>query len=197
MIGLIRGELIELSGGIALVEAGGVGYEIRIPESMLMQLPPPGAEVALRIRQVFREDGVSLYGFLDRKQRDLFDHLMEVKGCGPRIGLSLLSDLGEQTVVGAILQGDARTLAKASGVGTRLAERLILELKEKISQFSLNQKFEAVIDASAGNRTSSDDVVEALVSLGYRRPDAERAAGEAAGTTTEERIRTALRSLGR
>src|SRR5437016_3561409 len=134
MIGRLCGVLLEASGGMVLVDCGGVGYEVLVPESVMLQMPCVGERVELRIRQVFREDDVSLYGFLEPFQRRLFDLLLTVKGCGPKIGLSLIGQLGEDAVCGAILTQDARALSRATGVGARLAERIILELKEKMAQ---------------------------------------------------------------
>src|SRR5689334_5852589 len=114
MIGRLRGELLEVDGGMAIVDCGGVGYEVSLPESVLMRLPAPSEPVELLIRQVFREDGTTLYGFLESFQRRLFDLLLSVKGCGPKIGLALIGQLGEDAVAGAILAQDARVLARAT-----------------------------------------------------------------------------------
>src|SRR5512146_2318366 len=115
MIGRLRGELLDVGAGMVVVDAGGVGYEVLVPESVLAQMPAVGDRVDLTIRQVFREDGVSLYGFLEPFQRKLFDLLTEVKGCGPKIGLSLIGQLGEDTVANAIVGQDAKQLARATG----------------------------------------------------------------------------------
>jgi Holliday junction DNA helicase RuvA len=179
MIGRLRGELLELDGGMALVECCGVGYEVLVPESVALQLPSQGEYVDLRIRQVFREDGVTLYGFMESFQRRLFDLLLSVKGCGPKIGLALIGQLGEQAVAGAILSQDPRALSRASGVGPRLAERIILELKDKMAEESLLRK---VAESTSMRRTAAvvdDDLVDALVALGYRRQEAEVAARDA------------------
>lgn len=199
MIGRIRGELVEAAGGMATVMAGGVGYEISLPDSVWLKLPAVGEEVELRIRQVFREDAVTLYGFETAWQRRLFDLLNEVKGCGPRIALALIGQLGEEAVSGAILSQDAKALTRANGVGPRLAERIILELKEKIVEENLGR----MVDASSGSKVAAangaDEVVDALVALGYRRAEAEVAAREAKGQseTVEGQLKAALRSLAR
>jgi Holliday junction DNA helicase RuvA len=178
-----------------------VGYEVLVPESVLVQFPPVGDIVELRIRQVFREDGVSLYGFSEPFQRRLFDLLMQVKGCGPKIGLALIGQLGEEAVASAILGGDARGLVRATGVGPRLADRIILELKDKISE----ESFQRRVVAAAGKATvrlpaaPADELVEALVALGYRRAEAEAAAVHAREESEqlEEQLKAALRSLQR
>jgi len=192
MIGRLRGEVLETAGSLVTIDVAGVGYEVLVPDSVLVQVPPAGSTVDLRIRQVFREDGVTLYGFLLASQRRLFDLLLEVKGCGPKIGLSLIGQLGEESVSAAILAQDARVLARATGVGARLAERIILELKDKIAEESFLQR---VVGTKAA--TIDDEVVEALLALGYRRPEAEAAAKAATGGPVEERIREALRKLAK
>lgn len=195
MIGRLRGTVLEAAGNLVTVDVGGVGYEVLVPDSVLVHVGREGASVDLRIRQVFREDGVTLYGFSEASQRRLFDLLMEVKGCGPKIGLALLGQLGEETVTAAIAGQDARQLARATGVGARLAERIILELKDKISEEVLLSR---ATSTTVRPTAPSDEVVEALMALGYRRIEAENAAASA-GTegSVEERIRAALRTLGK
>src|SRR5579862_7871035 len=134
MIGRLRGELIEIEGNMAVIDCGGVGYEVALPEAVLVQLPAPGDRVNLLTRQIFREDGVYLFGFLQPFQRRLFDLLLTVKGCGPKVGLSLLGQVGEDSIANAILAQDPKILTRATGVGPRLAERIVLELKDKIQE---------------------------------------------------------------
>lgn len=200
MIGRLRGELIETSGGMVTVDVGGVGYEVSVPESVWVQLPPIGEMVELRTRQVFREDGVTLYGFLNAWQRRLFDLLTEVKGCGPKIALSLIGQLGEDSVASAIASQDARALARAQGVGPRLGERIILELKDKLVEENLAR----MVDQARAPRATpgsgpSDELVDALIGLGYRRLEAEAAARQARdeSETVEGQLKAALRSLSR
>src|SRR5438874_13392903 len=145
MIGRLRGKLLGIEGGMAVVDCSGVGYEVLLPDSVMLQMPIPGEHVDLLIRQIFREDGVSLYGFLQPFQRRLFDLLLGVKGCGPRIGLALIGQLGEESVANAIANQDPRALARANGVGPRLAERIILELKEKIIEETFQRRAVASI----------------------------------------------------
>lgn len=196
MIGRLRGTFVESEGSLVLVECAGVGYEVQVPDSVLVHMPPAGEEVILLIRQIFREDGVSLYGFLESFQRRLFDLLMTVKGCGPKVGLSLIGTLGQDAVAGAIQAQDARALARAPGVGARLAERIILELREKIGE----EQFTRRVMAAAVVRTSAaptDELVDALLALGYRRTEAENAALDARENVdgVEEQLRHALRVL--
>jgi Holliday junction DNA helicase RuvA len=192
MIGRLRGELAGLEGSVALVDCAGVGYEVSVPDHVAMALPREGEPVTLLVRQIVREEGSSLYGFLLPFQRRMFDLLLEVKGCGPKVAMSLLGQLGEDAVATAILSQDAKMLARASGVGARLAERILLELKDKVAQESLIQKIEA---SSARPASADPELVDALLALGYRRLEAEDAAAKASGPNLEARLRSALQLL--
>lgn len=200
MIARLRGELLEAGSGRVVVDVGGVGYELLVPESVLARLPSLGEFVDLRVRQVFREDGVSLYGFLDPLQRRLFDLLTDVKGCGPKTGLALIGEVGEEAIAAAIATGDAKTLTRATGVGPRLAERIILEMKDKVAEEGL-RRGAPLSEAGRGSAMVAvdDDLLEALLGLGYRRSEAE-AAAEAARAEVggiEDRLKAALRILKR
>lgn len=200
MIGRLRGELLEVGGGMVVVEACGVGYEVVVPDSVLLQMPGAGEFVDLRIRQIFREDSVTLYGFLESSQRRMFDLLIGVNGCGPKIGLALIGQLGEHAVANAILTQDAKALARASGVGPKLAERIALELKDKMAEESLAMKIEGATRPKAVVQQSADsELVDALLALGYRRNEAEAAAKEAeeSGGSIQDQLKVALRSLAR
>ncbi len=194
MIGRLRGELVSVEAGLALVDCGGVGYEVSVPESVLVQMPLVGEEVTLLIRQIVREDTLSLYGFLTTFQRRLFDLLLGVNGCGPKAATALLGQLGEDSVATAIVTQDAKVLMRATGVGAKLAERMILELKDKMPQEALLRKVES---ATRGPVKSLDEVVDALLALGYRRAEAEVAADKAVGSSVEDRLRAALLVLRR
>ena len=198
MIGRLRGEILDKSSGTALIDVNGVGYEVSVPDSVLVQLPSIGECAELVIRQVFREDGVTLYGFLSLNQRQLFDLLTDVKGCGPKIGLSLLGQVGEESVLSAILNQESKTLTRASGVGVRLAERILLELKDKVQEELLLRKISTSQSKIAPSKSSTEDeeVIDALISLGYRRNEAEASLSNLeSGLTVQERIRMALRAL--
>jgi len=199
MIGRLRGVLVEVEGALALVDCGGVGYEVSLPAGVLMTLPPAGDPVELLTRQIFREDGVTLYGFVEPFQRRLFDLLLTVQGCGPKAALALIGQLGEDAVASAILAQDARSLTRATGVGPKLGERIILELKTKMSEEALHRKIEASAIAKKKPAPPADELVDALLALGYRRNEAEAAANEAREQASEvpDQIRHALRLLQR
>ncbi len=198
MIGRLRGELLSIEGGLATVDCAGVGYEVSLPDLAVLQLPAVGESVDLLTRQIFREDGVTLYGFTAPFQRRLFDLLLSVKGCGPRIALALIGQVGEDAVATAIVAQDARVLARATGVGARLAERINLELKDKMAEERFQQRVVAS-SARPARPEKADELVDALVALGYRRNEAETAAETAreGATTVEDQLKLALRSLQR
>lgn len=178
MIARLRGTLIECDGATALIDAGGVGYEVHVPQSVMALLPLPGEEATLLTRQIFREDGVTLYGFTTTFERRLFDLLLGVKGCGPKVALSLLGSIGADGIVNAVSLEDARALARAPGVGPRLAERVILEIKDKVLEEAAARRYETAMKPSR-RVGASDELVDALLALGYRRNEAEAAAATA------------------
>ncbi len=194
MIARMRGEVIEVGAGRVVVDTGGVGYEVLVPESVLLAIGHLGQDVDLRIRQVFREDGQFLFGFLNAEQRRLFDLLTEVKGCGPKISLAAISTLGENGVVSAIATADMRMLARTPGIGLKLAERIVVELRDKVAELALVQRAAVTM-----RDIPEDEVVDALLALGYRRHEAEGAASEARqeADSVEDQVRAALRRLAR
>jgi Holliday junction DNA helicase RuvA len=199
MIGRLSGVLANVEGSLALVDCGGVGYEVALPEAVLLQLPALNERVELMIRQIFREDGVTLYGFVEPFQRRMFDLLLTVQGCGPKAALALIGQVGADSVAGAILAQDARALTRATGVGPKLGERIILELKSKMPEEALHRKIEASVAAKKKPAPPADELVEALLALGYRRIEAETAANEAREQAPDvsEQILYALRLLKR
>lgn len=191
MIGLLRGTVVEIEGNLVLIEVAGVGYEVIVADSALSKLNPK-TEVMLYTRQIFREDGVTLCGFLDRGERRVFDLLLEVKGCGPRVAQALIGQVGADLVSTSIIANDAKTLSRATGVGQRLAERIILELRPKIEKGAFVLSGGTAVVISSPDR----DLVEALATLGYRRPDAELAASKVdTSLALDERIKLALQLL--
>lgn len=192
MIARLTGEVVELDSAHVIIDVHGVGYEVQIPLSLVHSLEPLGQRVTLVVRQVFREDGVTLYGFTTSRQRRMFDMLTDVKGCGPKTALSLIGDVGEDSVAAALASQDSRTLCLANGVGPRLAERLIVELRDKIQSEGFAQKPSDRAVISAGG----DELVDALMALGYRKQEAEQAAGTVSDDgSLQDRLRSALQVL--
>ena len=195
MIGRLRGELIEVGNGVAIVECAGVGYEVYVPDSVAAILVP-GGETILLTRQTFREDAVTLYGFAEPFQRRLFDLLLGVTGCGPKAAMALIGQLGEDAVATAILAGDARVLRRATGIGAKLAERILLELKDKIEEETFLRKVGAAT-RPAKKPPVEDELVDALMALGYKKTEAENAAERArdAAEDVQGQLRAALALL--
>lgn len=199
MIGRLRGELAAIDQNTVLLDVHGVGYDVAVPASVLPFLPPLGEETVLLIRQIFREDGVTLFGFLEPFQRRIFDLLLLTKGCGPKAALSLLGSMSAEEIATAIQVEDAKALARAPGVGVRMAERIIVELKDKVQDEVLLRKATSPGLAAAVRRTASpdDELIDGLLGLGYRRSEAEKAV-EASGDPSdpiEERLRRAIQVL--
>lgn len=192
MIARLQGRLIDAREGLVVIDCHGVGYEVHVPASLLVQLPGEGHEATLWIRQIIREDDQSLYGFPSLESRKVFDLLREVKGCGARISIAILDTLGPDGAIAAIASSDAKALTKTSGVGPKLGERIILELKDKVG--IIPGKVSSPVSAAA---PPPDELVEALMALGYRRGEAEEAAGPAREESddTAEQIKAALRRL--
>jgi Holliday junction DNA helicase RuvA len=197
MISRLRGKLLgrEL-GRVEIMTASGVGYEVEIPLTVYEKLPRPGADIELRTLQVFREDGVTLYGFLEETERAVFGRLLTASGVGPRLALNVLSTLAPERLVRAIKEKDIATLRRIPGLGAKKAERLVVELGDRVDDLAVS-----AARASGVGERSAEEAVSALVALGYSAIEATAAVrraldGEASPRTTEELIRAALGTMG-
>ena len=170
MIAHLRGKLIAKDPGHAIVEAAGVGYEVAISIPTYSGLPPLNQEVALHVYTHVREDALSLFGFLRREEKQLFERLIGVSGIGPKLAITILSGMSADAVVTAIRGNDAGSLTRIPGIGKKTAERMVLELRDKLEQF-------AAPPAAPAATPVEEDVISALVNLGYQRALAERALG--------------------
>jgi Holliday junction DNA helicase RuvA len=168
MIAHLRGRLIEKHPQQAILEAGGVGYDVVISVSTYSELPPEGNEVALFIHTHVREDALALYGFLNAADKRVFERLITVSGVGPKLAVTIQSGLSAERLVGAIRGQDHATLSQIPGIGKRLAERLVVDLKDKLEDL-------ASAPRPMETGPSTDDVLSALVNLGYQRPLAQKA----------------------
>lgn len=173
MIAHLRGKLIYKEPGQAIVEAGGVGYDVVISVPTFTALPSVGAEASLHIHTQVSEDQIALFGFLEREEKRLFERLITVSGVGPKLAIKMLSGLPVERAVQAIRGQDHAQLVRIPGVGKRLAERLVLELKDKLDDFAAPPVQASVRGAAA------EDVLSALVNLGYQRVAAEKAIQQA------------------
>lgn len=204
MISFVHGTLCDLEEGSIVVEAGGVGYGIYVPATVLQQLPSIGEEVKIYTYFSVREDGQSLYGFLNKEDREMFRQLLSVNGIGPKGALGILSVLRPDDLRMAIITGDAKSISRAPGIGAKTAQRVILDLKDKIDAGAVLRHAgeEGPLSESGGPFPAgggpAEEAVEALASLGYSRLEAGRAVRRLAITedmTAEQILRLALRNL--
>jgi Holliday junction DNA helicase RuvA len=195
MIGYLRGVLRRKEPPTLLVEVGGVGYELEAPMTTFYELPAVGETVALHTHLVVREDAHLLYGFARETQRRQFRALLKVNGVGPRVALAVLSGLNETELTRCVMNEDIARLTQVPGIGRKTAERLIVELRDRLA----NEPAVAPASASAApaERDPLAEAVSALIALGYKPPEASRAvrAVSGQGLSTEEIIRQALRAM--
>jgi Holliday junction DNA helicase RuvA len=202
MISRLQGTLVSHAlDRIEVMTTGGVGYEVLVPLSVLESLPRAGGEVALHIAQVIREDAWSLYGFATAEERRLFQRLLGTTGVGPALAMNLLSTLTGARLIRAVRDGDLATLTQVPRVGKKLAERLVLELRDKLEGEALGAAGGATERGGAAGGPGAD-AVRALVALGYQPGDAERAVRWALeeapkDESTADLIRRSLAALGR
>jgi Holliday junction DNA helicase RuvA len=199
VIAYLRGTILEKHPNRVIVDVGGVGYDVFVPLSTFYGLGEPGGEIALRIHTHVREDTLSLYGFATLLEEDLFERLIGVSGIGPKLALAVLSGIEPPELVRAIERGDVGRLTAIPGVGKKTSERIVLELKDRLPGVQ-------IAAASAGGSASQapplrDDLLSALMNLGYHRPLAEKAMDAAIKSTPEggfERtLKQALRELAK
>ena len=203
LISYIRGILTEASGDGILVEAGGIGYEIRVPLSVLERLPRLGEEVKIHTFLQVREDGVGLFGFLDRGELAMFKQLLGVGGIGPKGALGVLTALKPDDLRLAVISGDAKAIARAPGVGIKTAQRIILDLKDKVSMDDILPAADGSGPDSGGRGdallgAAAREAMEALTALGYSAMEASRAVGRVEVTgdmTAEDVLKQSLRFL--
>jgi len=198
MITFLRGRLVDALPTQATVDVGGVGYEVLLPLSSFDKLPATGAEVHLLTHLVVREDAHVLYGFMSSQERDLFRLLIHnVSGIGPKIALNVLSGMNVTALRGAVATGDVKALAQISGVGRKTAERIVVELKDKIGAAGAWEASSAQRALSELDRRLNDAAL-ALVALGFKQPDAHEAARTAQAAlgpkaTAEDLVRAGLK----
>lgn len=194
MIAQVRGRLLRKEPQEAVVDVAGVGYRVTIPLSTFYRLGEPGEEVTLLTHTHVREDTLALFGFLTTAEQALFERLIAVSGVGPKLAVSILSGIEAPDLVLALRTSDVARLTRIPGVGKKTAERLVLELKDKMQGLATAEE-----PAPAPASTAKEDLVSALVHLGYSRPEAERgvdrALKEDATGRFEDLLRRTLRAL--
>ncbi|MBI2290315.1 MAG: Holliday junction branch migration protein RuvA [Betaproteobacteria bacterium] len=191
MIGKISGKLIERHPPQVLVDVHGVGYEIDVPMSTFYQLPANGSEVTLYTHLIVREDAHQLYGFASEQERHVFRQLLKISGVGARTALSVLSGMSVSDLYEAVSAQDSGRLVRVPGIGKKTAERLLLELKDKLDVIVVS----TAATAAAG---ASSDILNALLALGYNDKEAQWAIRQLPGSTAvTEGIRQALKLLSK
>jgi holliday junction DNA helicase RuvA len=188
VISFLDGEVVEKGANRVVIGVGGVGYDVLVPTSVIASLPPVGKTTRVHTRMVVREDSTTLYGFTGTQQRDLFDLLTGVTGVGPKVALAFLSVLSPTALTRAIVNGDAAALTVVPGVGKKVAQRVVLDLAEKLGG-----------DAELPAEGPIADVREALLSLGLTATEASEALRgiEADGREADDLLREALQKVGR
>jgi holliday junction DNA helicase RuvA len=187
MIALLRGTLLEKHPNQVIVEAGGVGYDVLIPISTYSALPETGSEVRLRIHTHVREDTLALFGFLTTEEKTIFEKLISVSGIGPSLAVKVLSGMSTSNLIPAIRNGSVEHLVRIPGVGRKTAERIVLELKDKLEGLGAMPTPGVVATPAAALSPVDQDVLSALLNLGCNRQSAEAAVrkAKAAGAPTE------------
>ncbi len=191
MIGRLRGILVEKHPPRLLVEVQGIGYELEASLSTFAELPAPGSEVILRTHLAVKEDGHSLYGFATERERALFRNLIRVSGIGPKLALAVLSGMQPDDLVRCVESEDSAALTRLPGVGRKTAERLIIELRDRLAEAGIAGAAQGV-PGPAGDAKA--DAASALVALGYKPADAQRLLRgiDGSGLDSEALIRAAL-----
>lgn len=194
MIAHLRGVLLEKHPNQLIVDVQGVGYDLTIPVSTFTALPDAGAEVRLRVHTHVREDAIALFGFVTREEKALFEKLISVSGIGPKLGITILSGLAALELVAAIRNGDIPTLVRIPGIGKKTAERMVLELREKLDLVAGPAAAgSAAAKAKPGFTANEEDVISALMNIGANRASAEAAVIKAKTQTQSEDFESLFR----
>jgi Holliday junction DNA helicase RuvA len=198
MIAFLRGRLLEKHPNRVVVDVSGVGYDVQVPVSSFYGLGDPGTEISLRIHTHVREDTIALFGFRSPLEQHLFERLITVSGIGPKVALSVLSGIEPPELVQAVQRADVARLTAIPGIGKKTSERIVLELKDRIAPATWPG---AAPEPPRAGGPVRDDLLSALLNLGYHRPAAEKAIDRTldadASATFENALRAALKSLSR
>jgi Holliday junction DNA helicase RuvA len=199
MIAFLRGRVLEKSPNRIIIDVNGVGYDLHVPLSTYYDIGDAGSDVSLRVHTHVREDALQLYGFLTPLELLVFERLIGISGIGPKLALAVLSGIGSRELVTAVQAADIARLTRIPGVGKKTAERIVLELKDRLGDVPADPGA-AGTPRSTGDRLRTD-LISALENLGYHRPLAERAVDatrKADGVATfEDALKSALRELMR
>ncbi len=199
MIAFLRGRVLDKFPNRIILDVSGVGYEVHVPLSTYYEIGEVGSDVSLRVHTHVREDTLQLFGFLTPLEQLLFERLIAISGIGPKLAIAVLSGIDSRELVVAVQRADVARLTRIPGVGKKTAERMVLELKDRLEDVAPAPEAEGV-QPSTGDRLRND-LISALENLGYHRPLAEKAVDAShtsdGGTTFEDALRSALRELMR
>jgi Holliday junction DNA helicase RuvA len=197
MIAFLRGRVLDKHPNRIIVDVNGVGYEVNVPLSTFYDVGDAGAEVSLHVHTLVREDALQLFGFLTPLEQLLFERLINISGIGPKLAIAVLSGIDTGELVISVQRADVARLTRIPGIGKKTAERIVLELKDRLADVAVPAGGGAA-QTPTGDRLR-DDLVSALENLGYHRPLAERVADAArsrdANVTFEDALKSALRDL--
>jgi Holliday junction DNA helicase RuvA len=199
MIAFLRGRVLDKHPNRIVIDVNGVGYELYVPLSTYYDVGEAGTEIALRVHTHVREDALQLYGFLTTLEQQLFERLIAISGIGPKLAVAVLSGIDSRELVSSIQRADVARLTRIPGIGKKTAERMVLELKDRLAEVV------QPVDAHRSERSQvdhgRDDLVSALENLGYHRPLAEKAVDTVrardGGASFEDALKGALRELMR
>ena len=197
MIALLTGKLAYKAPDFIILDVNGVGYRVQIPFSTYYALPAEGSSVSLQIHTSVKEDAINLYGFRTQQEKELFQLLIGVSGVGPKLANGILSNSEPVELAESLMRGDLARLSAIPGIGKKTAERLVLELKEKVKKLGVIQAQEGAAPAPA-KQEIRDDVLSALINLGYKEAVVQKALGEIKITedaTVETILKQALKTL--
>lgn len=199
MIYSLRGKLLLSEPGCVVVECAGVGYRCAVSLNTLSKLPNTGSDVFLLTHMVVREDSIELFGFADQQELSSFKLLTSVNGVGARLALTLLSDFNSSQLAIAIASGDSKALTRSAGVGNKLAQRIVLELKDKLGGFGTSDaKVIESVSAAVAHRGNLSEAIAALAALGYSQSEAAIALSDCSDETpVDELIKRGLKKLAR
>jgi Holliday junction DNA helicase RuvA len=197
VIAYLRGRLLEKHPNRVVIDVQGVGYDVQVPVSSFYGMTEPGGDIALRVHTHVREDAIALFGFATARELEIFERLIAVSGIGPKLALAVLSGIEPDDLVQAVQRADIARLTAIPGVGKKTAERIALELKDRLASLTAP----AQGTAAPGTDSLREDLLSALLNLGYHRPAAEKAIDVAlsagAGASFEAALRAALKRLSR
>jgi holliday junction DNA helicase RuvA len=198
MIAHLSGTLLSKQATSVILDVAGVGYEVSIPLSTFYELEDPGSTVQLRIYTHVREDALQLYGFKTARERELFLRLISVSGIGPKLGITLLSGMSAEEMITSIRNNNLAKLTLIPGVGRKTAERLVMELRDKVASLAAGVDEDPGVTAEAASAPTEDsmraDALSALLNLGYQRNAAEKAVSAALGENDEVSVESILRA---